>query len=379
MLKIKKAMRKSIYTLTIIAILASCSQPVDKKAQLEKLKTQREVLNTQIAALETEINPTGKADAEKPISVKVLPAQGCVFNHYIEVQGVVDGDQNIAVSPQMPGLVTAVYVHEGSNVKKGDVLAELDSKVLQQSLEEVKTQLELATNMFNKQKALWDKNIGSEIQFLQAKAGKESLEKRAITMQEQLALSKITSPINGTIESIPLKVGEMASPGSPYSTIRIINMSTAKITANVAEAYATKVKNGNNVLVRFPDLDKEIDSKLSFTSRFIDPVNRTFKVECKFSTRDLELRANMIATIKIKDYTNEKAFCVPVNYVQTNQDGKFIYLATQRDGRWIAERRMVKTGMDYNGTIEILEGVGEGEKIITSGYQNMKEGKPVIF
>lgn len=372
-------MKKIIYYSALIAFLVSCSQNTDKKAQLEKLKAQKEQLSAQIAKLEAEINPNGEKADVKAISVKVTPAIECVFNHYIQVQGTVDGDQNIAVSPQMAGIVTAVYVTEGSQVKKGQVLAELDAQVMKQSLEEVNTQLVLATSIFEKQSSLWDKKIGSELQFLQAKTSKESLEQRVSTMKEQLKLAKIVSPISGTVESVPLRVGQMASPGLPTSTIRVINMSVAKISADVAETYASSIKDGNAALVSFPDLGKEIETKLNFTSRFIDPTNRTFKVECKVSSKDVELRANMIAYIKIKDYTNEKAFCIPVNYVQSNQDGKFIYIAKQNGNEWVTERKMIKTGMDYNGIIEILEGITVGENIITSGFQNLNGGEKVVF
>ena len=372
-------MKKIIIYSALIAFLVSCNATTDKKAELEKLKAQKEQLSAQIAKLETEINPEGEKAAMKAVSVKVTPSVECVFNHYIQVQGTVDGDQNIAVSPQMPGIVTAVYVTEGSQVKKGQVLADLDAQVLKQSLEEVNTQLELATSVFAKQNALWDKKIGSEMQYLQAKAGKESLEQRVNTIKEQMKLARILSPISGTVESVPLRVGQMASPGLPTSTIRVINMNVAKISADVAETYATRIKDGNAALVSFPDLGKEIETKLNFTSRFIDPTNRTFKVECKVSSKDVELRANMIAYIKIKDYTNEKAFCIPVNYVQSNQDGKFIYVAKQNGNEWTAERKMIKTGMDYNGIIEILEGITPGENIITSGFQNLNGGEKVVF
>jgi membrane fusion protein (multidrug efflux system) len=302
-----------------------------------------------------------------------------VFDHYIQVQGTVDGDQNIAVSPQTNGVVIAVYAKEGTSVRKGQILAELDAQVLKQSLEEVNTQLNLATSIFEKQNALWQKNIGSEVQFLQAKSNKEALEKRMNTVKEQLKMAQVTSPINGTVESMPLRVGQMASPGVPTSTIRIINMSVAKITADVSENYATAIKDGNSVLVSFPDLGKEIEAKLSFTSRYIDPTNRTFKVECRVSTSDVELRANMVAYLRIKDYSNGKAFCLPVNYIQNDQNGKFIYMANQKGNEWVAEKRSVKIGLDYNGVAEILEGISTGDKIITTGYQSLNIGEKVVF
>lgn len=372
-------MKKIIYYSVLTAFLVSCGAATDKKAELEKLKAQHDQIATQIAQLENEINPNGENAENKAASVNVTDATECVFNHYIQVQGTVDGDQNIGVSPQMAGIVTAVYVKEGDRVKKGQVMVDLDDQITKQSLQEVNTQLELANSIFEKQSALWEKKIGSEVQYLQAKTSKESLEQRANTIKEQLKLAKIISPISGTVESVPLRVGQMASPGMPTSTIRVINMSIAKISAEVSETYATRIHDGNPVLVSFPDLGKDIEAKLNFTSRFIDPTNRTFKVECKVSSRDVELRANMIAYIKIKDYTNEKAFCLPVNYVQSNQSGKFIYVAKQNGNNWIAEQRMVKTGMDYDGVIEILEGLSVGEKIVTAGFQNLNSGEKIVF
>ena len=372
-------MKNIIYTLAIAAILVSCNSSTDKNGKLEKLKVQREELNTQISQLEAEIYPNGLPSEVKSVNVKVNSVEGCVFDHYVEVQGVVDGDQNVAVSPQIAGIVTAVYVSEGSSVKKGQVLAELDAIVLKQSLEEIKTQLSLVNNLFDKQKALWEKNIGSEVQFLQAKTNKESLENKIKTLQGQIDMARVISPISGTVESVPLKVGQMASPGLPTSAIRVINMNVAKIKADVSENFASRIQNGNTVLVRFPDLGKEIETKLNFTSRFIDPTNRTFQVECKIQSGEVQLRANMIAYVKIKDYTNEKAFCIPVNYVQTNKDGKFLFVAVQKDNKWIATRRMVKQGMDYNGVAEILEGLTSGDKVISSGYQSVNEGAQIIF
>lgn len=372
-------MKKLIYTVVAVLFMVSCSQNTDKKAQLDKLVSERDQLNLKIEQLSAEINPTGEKAETKGVSVSVIDAEGCVFNHFIRVQGIVDGDQNIAVSPQMAGLVTAVYVQEGTQVKKGQVMAELDAQVLKQTREEVKTQLDLANNIFEKQSALWDKKIGSEVQYLQAKNTKESLERRMSTVEEQMKMAQIISPISGTVESVPLRVGQMASPGVPNSIIRVINMSVAKISAEVSEAHSTRIKDGDPAIVSFPDLGKEIDTKLNFTSRFIDPTNRTFRVECKISAKEIGLRANMIAYLKIKDYTNENAFCIPVTYVQGDRDGKFIFIAKQIGNEWTAEKRSIKIGMDYDGIVEVLEGITAGEKIITAGFLNLTEGQKLTF
>jgi hypothetical protein len=181
------------------------------------------------------------------------------------------------------------------------------------------------------------------------------------------------------VENVPLKVGQMASPGMPTYAIRVINMNSAKITAAVSENFATRIQNGNKVMIRFPDAGKEIESSLSFTSRFIDPTNRTFQVECRIQSGEVQLRANMIAYVKIKDYMNEAAFCLPVNYVQTNKDGKFVYVAVQKENKWIAVRKAVKQWMDYNGVAEISDGLSLGDKVVTSGFQSITDGSQITF
>jgi len=371
-------MKKALYTLAILATLVACNQNNDKKGELEKLKSEREILNTKITKLETELGP-GVQKSEKAQQVLVKKLEMAQFNHFVEIQGVVDGDQNVSVSPQTAGVVTNVFVKEGSIVKKGDVLATLDAQVLIQSVEEVKTQLDMANIIFEKQKNLWDKKIGSEVQYLQAKSSKESLDRRIKTLQEQIAMASIISPISGSVESVPLKVGQLASPGQPTSAIRVINMSSAKVTAEISENFASRIKNGNEAFIRFPDLGKEIETKLSFTSRFIDPSNRTFKVECRFTTKDIELRANMIAYVKIKDYSNDASLVLPVNIIQNNQDGKFVYIIAKNGEKTSAVRRKITTGMDYNGESEVTSGLNVGDQVITAGFQNLKEGSPVIF
>jgi RND family efflux transporter MFP subunit len=371
-------MKNVLFTLAILATLVACNQSNNKKGELDKLKNERDVLNTKISKLEAEVNPN-QEKIEKAIQVKVTDLKTIPFYHFIEIQGVVDGDQNVSVSPQIPGVVTNVYVKEGSFVKKGDVMATLDAQVLKQSVEEVKIQLDMANIIFEKQNNLWDKKIGSEVQFLQAKATKESLEKRIKTLQEQISMASVISPISGSVESVPLRIGQMVSPGLPNSVIRVINMSSAKVTAEVSENFASRIKNGNQAIIRFPDFGQEIETKLSFTSRFIDPSNRTFKVECRFSTKEFELRANMIAYVKIKDYTNEASLVLPVNVIQSNQEGKFVYVAVKQGDKILAVRKIVTTGMDYNGETEIISGLNPGDQVITAGYQNLKEGSSVIF
>jgi RND family efflux transporter MFP subunit len=309
----------------------------------------------------------------KVTAVSVTEAKPVEFNHYLEVQGKVDGEDNIAVSAQMPGSITAVYVKEGDPVHKGQVMAQIDNSVMQQQIASTKQQLDFATSMYNKQKALWDKQIGSEVQYLTSKNTKENLEKAMATLNDQLEMTRIKSPINGSVEEVNLKVGQMASPGQP--AVRVVNFSTVKVVAEIAEAYAPKVKPGNKVIVFFPDFNIEIPSQIRFTSKYINPINRTFQSEVRLGQSKVEYRANMMAIVKINDYRNSSAFTVPITLIRESQSGKFIYVAKEESGKLVARRLPVTVGSTYNGLAEITGGITTGDKIITTGFNSLIDGE----
>jgi len=366
---------KSIIVLALVIIAAACSSSVDKKAELEKLKKQHDQISEQIKKLETELKVNDSTSA-KLTDVMVTDVQPSEFNHYIEVQGKVDGQDNVAVAPQMPGVVTAVYVKEGDAVRKGQVLAQLDDNVILQQIAGVKQQLDFATSLFVKQKALWDQQIGSEVQYLTAKNNKESLEKNLATLNQQLDMYKIKAPIYGTIEEVGVKVGQMAAAGAT-PVFRVVNFSSVKIMADIAEVYAPKVKVGNDVLVFFPDFNQEIKSKINFSSKYINPSNRSFQIEIRLGASKVEYRANMIAVVKINDYQNKKALALPVNLVKDSPDGKYLYLAREEAGKTIAHKQKVEVGQTYNGLAEITSGLQAGDKVISSGFNSLVEGQPL--
>ncbi|HAH57500.1 MAG: efflux RND transporter periplasmic adaptor subunit [Lentimicrobium sp.] len=369
----KTLIKKSLILTAVVLFAVACNKPADKKAQLADLKKQRDELNMQIQSLEQELGGSDSLANKKMTTVAITEAEKSSFDHYIEVQGKVDGEDNIAVSAQTPGLITAVLVKEGDAVKKGEVMALTDNSVLQQQIENVKTQLNFATNLYNKQKALWDQEIGSEVQYLTAKNNKESLEANLAALNDQLEMTKIKSPINGTVEEVNLKVGQMASPGMP--AVRVVNFSSAKVVADISETYASRVKKGDKVIVFFPDFKKEIETKIHFTSKYINPVNRTFLTEVKLRPSDIEYRANMLAVVKINDYTNPSTFVIPVSLLKESSSGKYIYTAKEENGRLIARRKIVEVGRTYNGMAEIISGLEKGDKIITTGYNNLVEGQ----
>jgi RND family efflux transporter MFP subunit len=368
-----KKFSNSIVVLALIVVAASCGKTTDKNARLAELKKQYAEIGSEIKALETELQVAGGQAKVKVTPVSSSSAKARPFNHYLEVQGKVDGEDNIAVSAQMPAVVTAVYVKEGDAVRKGQVLAQLDNSVMQQQLATTQQQLDFATNMFNKQKALWDQQIGSEVQYLTSKNNKENLERAMATLKDQIELSKIKSPITGSVEEVNLKVGQMAQPGLP--ALRVVNFANVKVVAEIAEAYASKVKPGNNAVIFFPDFNSEVTSTIRFTSKYINPVNRTFQCEVRLGPSDVEYRANMMAVVKINDYSNTAAFTVPINVIRESQSGKYIFVAKAENGQLVARRQMVSVGMTYNGVAEITQGLQEGDQVITNGFSSLLDGE----
>ncbi len=367
-----KTMNKTIIFLLLVVFAVACGKPTDKKSELASLKKQHDELAQKIKVLETELQVNDpKTDKVTPVSI--TEAKTTEFNHFLEVQGKVDGEDNIAVSAQIAGSITAVYVKEGDPVKIGQVLAQIDNSVMQQQISSTKQQLDFATSMYNKQKALWDQQIGSEVQYLTSKNTKENLEKAIATLNDQLEMTRIKSPINGSVEEVNLKVGQMASPGQP--AVRVVNFSTVKVVAELAEAYAPKVKPGNKVIVFFPDFNTEIVSQIRFTSKYINPVNRTFLSEVRLGPSKVEYRANMMAVVKINDYRNPSAFSIPITLIRESQSGKYIYIAKEENGKLLARRLAVTIGSTYNGLAEITSGITIGDKIITTGFNSLIDGE----
>lgn len=367
-------MKKITLIAGIILTLIACN--TDKKAKLEKLKKQQDQISEQIKALEKELNTSGVNTSNEKIKlVTIGEIKTQPFNHYIEVQGKLDGDENVTVTSKGIGVVNAIYVKEGDVVKKGQILASLDAQIYYQTLEELKTQLEFATNLYNKQKSLWDQKIGSEVQYLTAKNNKESLENKLKTLKEQINMMKITSPINGTVEEMPIKIGQSMAPG--IAAFRVVNFSKVKIMAEVAESFSSKVSKGDSVLISFPDINLEIKDKIDFASKYINPVNRTFTIEIRFSPDKTPIRANMVTVIKIADYSSPNAIIIPVNLVQSDNTGSYVYIAETFSGKMVAKKRIVKQGMTYNGIVEITDGLKAGDKIITTGYQDIEDGQTI--
>lgn len=359
-------------------LMFSCSN--DKQAQLTKLKQEQTDLTYKIKNLESEVKSTQKdLNPDKFKFVALTEVKTSMFDHFIKVQGKLDGDQNAGVFAEAPGTVSAKYADVGQNVVKGQVLAQIDDQQYRSQLEGLETQYKFASDMFDKQKRLWDQKIGSEVQYLQSKTTKESLERQIASLKQQTDKFKIKSPIDGTIEECNIKVGGVVSPDPRLAAYRVVAFKNLKVTAEVSEAYSSRVQNGDKLIVSFPDVNKQIETEVSFVSKYINPVNRTFLIETKINTTSPDLKANMIAIIQINDYHSEKSILVPMNVIQTDMDGSYVYVIRPKDKFNAAFKQPVTIGNSYNGVAEILKGLSVGDRVISVGYQELVDGEYVRF
>jgi membrane fusion protein, multidrug efflux system len=360
--------------------LGACNKNTNeaKKEELADLRKQRDELDGKIRTIEKDLSQSDTTSKDLKIKgIAVTAVSPVTFNHYIDVQGKIDSDKNVQVSPEVPGIITRVNVQLGDKVRKGQVLAEIDGSVLAQSIEEVRSQSAFANTMYEKQKGLWEQKVGTEVQYLSAKNNKEALENRLSTLQKQYAMTKIKSPIDGTIDEVRLKQGESATPGMPV--FRVVNLSEFKVVAEIAEAYFGEIKEGDEVLVNLPDAAQEIKGKVTDKTNVIDAMNRTFRIEVALKGENLALRPNMIAKIKVNDYTNKSAVVAPVNTIQESETGNYVYLAEKSGVGYKVKKQVVKTGKSYLDKVEIKEGLQNGDLLITSGFQDITAGQQIKF
>lgn len=349
-----------------------------KKEELAKLKAESKTLTEKIAKLDAEIkaaDPSMKA-AEKVFPVVTEALQTRSFKSFIEIQGTVETKNTATATPRMAGTYTTVYVKEGQTVKAGQLLAKIDNAILRDQIAALKSQMELANVVFEKQKGLWDQKIGTEIQYLQAKNNKEALEKNLAVLETQVDLYNVYAPISGAVERVMAKTGEVAAPGMPLASI--VNLGSLKATANVPDVYISHIKMGDAVKVGLPDLNREINARVTFISKLVNPANRTFKIEVAIPTSS-DIKPNMLSVLNIADINKSNVLVIKQNYIQSTEFGDVVYVAVTEGNKKVAKGRKVKTGVAYNGEIEVLEGLQSGDLIITDGYQDLVDGQAISF
>lgn len=393
-----KYLNKILLISSVAILFTACGKKDDlskKKAELEKLQKLHNETAEKITALEKEIaklDTTNKVkdDLAKLISVTTLESTD--FVHYIDLQGRIDAYNVSYISPRMgPGQVKAMYVTKGQYVKKGQLLLKLDDAVMKQnitaakqSIETLKTQLTFAKDLYNRQNNLWKQGIGTEVQLISAKTNVETLEKQIRsaeenikTLQEQANSSNVYSDVDGVADEVNIRVGEtFTGMGVTGAQIKIVNTNNLKLVTDVPENYSAKVREGSKVVINLPDVNKTYTSNISFTSKTINPNNRSFIAEARVPS-DGVLRPNQNAQVKIEDYSAKNTIAVPVNTVATDDKGKFVYIAVTEGLKTIARKKQIIVGELYGDKIEVKSGLTTGDKLITQGFQNLYEGQGV--
>ena len=352
----------------------------DKKVKLEKLKADKTKLETDITKLEEEItklDPSSKNDKAKLVSDAPVTQQD--FTHYIELQGRVDANDVVIVTPRgMPLQVKEIYVQRGAMVKKGQLLLKLDDAIVLQQLEGLNTQLEYAKNMYNRTKNLWDQGIGTEVQLITAKNSVDNLEKQIATVKENWKTTFVYAPISGTADVVNIKAGEIFNGASPTGPqIQLVNTNSMKVVTEVPENYQERVKKGSQLKISIPDAGiQDVDAVISVTGASIASTTRAFFTEAKIKSYP-GLRLNQVALVHIKDYSVPNAIIIPVNLVQSDESGKYVYVIVKEGEVMKARKKTVNVGEVYSGMIEVKAGLTANDRIITEGYQSVYDGQTV--
>ena len=365
----------------------------DKKAELEKLKSARTKTEEDIKKVQEELAKIDTASTNtakvKLVAVSTVNTQN--FQHFIDLQGKVDADNISYISPRMgPAQVKAVYVHEGQAVKKGQLLLKLDDAIIRQQivaskqqLEGLKTQLSFARNIYQRQKNLWEQGIGTEVQLITAKTNTESLENQLKSSEEQVKVaieqlntSNVYSDVSGIADIVNIKVGEIFQGMTAVGPqIKIVNLSSLKVVSNIPENYLTRVHKGSQVEINIPDADRKLTASISLISQSIDATSRGFITESRIPF-DPSLKPNQSAIIRILDYSVANAIVIPINAVQSDESGKYVFVMDKlSNGKAVAKRKSVTIGEVYGSNVEIKGGLSAGDQLVTEGYQNLYEGQ----
>ena len=350
-----------------------------KKAELQRLKSEQVKIAESISQIEAEIAKLDTASVVKAVRTVVVDTlRSAAFLHYIDLQGKIDAEDISYVTPRgMGGQVKALYIKKGDKVSKGQLILKLEDGVLQQNIRQLQSQLDFAKNIYDRQKNLWEKGIGTEVQYLTARNNVDALQKQIDVVKEQLATTNVYAQVDGVADEVNIRTGELfqgITAAGPQ--VRIVNTSRLKATVDIPENYISKINKGSKVVVSIPDLSKDISATLSVVSQTINPNTRGFLAEIKLP-KDAKLKPNQLALVHILDYSNPSVLAIPVNMLQADEKGKYVYVVEKQGDRQVARKKTIQTGESYQGLIEIRSGLSDGDLLVTAGYQNLYEGQLV--
>lgn len=343
----------------------------------EQIKAVYDEANAIIAELDGQMADLNNTRKDPMVTVFEVGAKQ--FKDYFRVKGNVEAKYNAQIFPELAGTITKLHVTKGDKVGKGQALIQVDTEVLRKQINEIESSLVLATDLYDRQKALWDQHIGSEVQYLEAKNRKESLENTKATLNEQLSMGTIRAPFAGVVDELNVKVGEMASPGFPVA--RVVNLDDLYIEGDVSENHFGDVKEGGEVLVSIQDADGVVDvpASISRVGSYIKPDNRTFEIRVDFDEENFALIPNLVADLKVNEFTSDTVEAyLPYAMIQENASRQnYVWVvedAPQREDRWVAKKRIIEVGNVYEDEAHIISGLNPGDIIIDKGAKKMREG-----
>lgn len=385
-------MKKIIYLIAASIILLACggsennsTEDVIAQGNLEAIRAKKSEISEKQRTLETELKQLDSAIAkmdsnEKLPLVTTILAEAQNFEHYLELQGNVQTKQNVLIYPEMPGTLLRVYVKEGQKVTKGQLLATIDDGGMGSQLAQLKTQADLAKTTYERQKRLWDQKIGSEMQYLQAKANYEASENTVKQAQSQLGKSTIRAPFSGIIDNVIKDQGTVVSPGSGSEVFRIVNLSDMYIEVDVPEAHLGGITEGKEAIVYFPVLGDTVYTKIRQTGNFINPNNRAFTVEIPVPNEKGNIKPNLTARVNLNDYSNKEAIVIPQSIISENAEGQqYVYVAEKTDeaNKARVRKQIITTGKTQGSGVEILSGIENGSELVKEGARSLKDGQNV--
>ena len=375
-------MKKTITLLTLLLLISTaCKQEVKKpKSSLEQLQLDKKELISKMDSLSAklkkiEISIHDLDTIKKLQKVTVFKIKDTVFNHYIALQGMVASDKNVKLRPEVGGLITRIFVKEGQQVRAGQTLIQLDASLLTDKVNELNTQLSLATTTYDRQARLWNQKIGTEMDYLGAKTQKEALENSLKSLYTQISKMKIKAPFSGVIDEVFAKTGELSGPQMPV--IRLVNLNKLYVEAEVPETYLKNIKKETKVLLDFTSIDKQVTAKVAEIGSVINPANRSFKIKI-YIPKDKDIKPNLLADLKINDYA-KNGVVLPSNLIQMSQNSEqFVYVINENESSKTVEKRILEVGKSYNNEVIILNGLKTGETIVDKGGKFVKDGDEVL-
>ena len=369
-------MKNIAYILLTGLFIISCGES-KPETTLDKLAADKIIILTKIDSLNKELktieDQISKLDTTKKAHlVTIFPAKTENFKHYIEIQGVVQADKNIEIRPEMGGTVTAIYVKEGQKVNAGQTLIQLDDSSIKNSIAELTTQLNLSKTSFDRQERLWNQKIGSEMQYLQAKAQKEGLDRSIASLKTQANKMRITAPFSGIIDEITPRIGELANP--QMTVMRLINLDKVYVEADITETYLPVIKVGSEALLNFPSINKELTASISQIGNYINPDNRSFKTRINISNTDQTIKPNLMVDLKILDFQQE-GIVIPSKLVQKDQAGEdYVFTIISSDGESKVVKNLITISNEYNNEVFVTAGLKATDTVVNKGARIVKAG-----